>query len=153
MGAVAYTLLHSGNYNSYSPTLTGIGASGTWGIGISGNAATATNLSTNRSTWGTNGTISAVVGQLSWKNYGNGHTIFDASQSTSPDGTAVNSTNAQVAWTATYPTLMGWNGGQTYGVRVDSARVADSAINAITPVNGNNIATKDYVDTKVASAA
>ncbi len=56
-----YTLLNSGNYNSYSPTLTGIGASGTWGIGISGNAATATNLSTNRSTWNTNGTISAVV--------------------------------------------------------------------------------------------
>ena len=35
-------LLHSGNYNSYAPTLTGGGASGTWGINISGNAATAT---------------------------------------------------------------------------------------------------------------
>lgn len=35
-----YTLLHSGNYNSYSPTLTGIGASGTWGIDITGNADT-----------------------------------------------------------------------------------------------------------------
>ena len=30
------------NYNSYAPTLTGTGASGTWGINISGNAATAT---------------------------------------------------------------------------------------------------------------
>ena len=37
------TLLHAGNYNSYTPTLTGTGASGTWGINISGNAATATN--------------------------------------------------------------------------------------------------------------
>jgi hypothetical protein len=37
------TLLHSGNFNSYSPTLTGTGASGTWGIGITGNAATVTN--------------------------------------------------------------------------------------------------------------
>ena len=37
-----YTLLHSGNYTSYSPSLTGTGASGTWGINISGNAATAT---------------------------------------------------------------------------------------------------------------
>ena len=37
-----YKLIDSGNYNSYSPTLTGIGASGTWGISISGNAATAT---------------------------------------------------------------------------------------------------------------
>ena len=36
-----YRLLHSGNYNNYAPTLTGTGASGTWGINISGNAATA----------------------------------------------------------------------------------------------------------------
>lgn len=85
------------------------------------------NLNTNRTNWSTNGTISAVVGQLAWKNYGNSHTIFDASQSTSPDGTSVNNTNAQNAWVGTYPTLMGWNGSQTYGVRVDSARVADSA--------------------------
>lgn len=32
--------LHAGNYNSYSPTLTGGNASGTWGINITGNAAT-----------------------------------------------------------------------------------------------------------------
>ena len=35
-----YILLHSGNYNSYSPTLTGTGASGTWGINITGDAGT-----------------------------------------------------------------------------------------------------------------
>lgn len=116
--------LTSANYNSYAPTLTGGGASGTWGISITGSAA---NLSTTRSNWSTNGTITAVVGQLAWKNYGNGHTIFDASASTSPDGTAVNATNAAIAWSATYPTLMGWNGSSTYGVRVDSARVADAA--------------------------
>jgi uncharacterized protein YunC (DUF1805 family) len=34
--------LSSQNYNSYSPTLTGTGASGTWGITITGNAATVT---------------------------------------------------------------------------------------------------------------
>ena len=39
-------VLHSGNYNSYSPKLDGTGASGTWGISISGNAATATNANT-----------------------------------------------------------------------------------------------------------
>lgn len=33
-------VLHAGNYNSYSPSLTGSGASGTWGINITGNAAT-----------------------------------------------------------------------------------------------------------------
>ena len=41
------TAIHSGNYNSYSPTLTGTGASGTWGINISGNAATASNVAWN----------------------------------------------------------------------------------------------------------
>jgi hypothetical protein len=35
-------VLHAGNYTSYSPSLTGSGASGTWGISISGNATTAT---------------------------------------------------------------------------------------------------------------
>jgi hypothetical protein len=95
-----------------------------------GNAATATNLSTDRTNWSTNGTISAVVGQLSWKHYGNSHTIIDASNSTSPAGGAINSTNSAVAWSATYPTLMGWNGASTYGVRVDSCRLADSATSA-----------------------
>jgi hypothetical protein len=31
-------VLHTGNYNSYAPTLTGGGASGTWGISITGSA-------------------------------------------------------------------------------------------------------------------
>ena len=38
-------ILHSGNYNSYSPKLDGTGATGTWGINISGNAASASNAS------------------------------------------------------------------------------------------------------------
>ena len=42
-GAASWsTMLSDANYNSYSPTLTGGGASGTWGISISGNASTAT---------------------------------------------------------------------------------------------------------------
>lgn len=45
-------VLTSRNYNKYSPTLTGAGASGTWGIWISGNAASATKLQTARSLWG-----------------------------------------------------------------------------------------------------
>jgi hypothetical protein len=65
---------------------------------------------------------------LSWKNYSNGHVIFDASNSTSPTGSAVNNTTAATPWAATYPTLMGWNGSGTYGVRVDSARVSDSTV-------------------------
>ena len=74
--------------------------------------------------------INNVVGLLAWKNYGNNHVIFDASQGISPSGGGVSQANATNAWTASYPTLMGWNGSDTYGVRVDSARVADSSGNA-----------------------
>lgn len=39
-------VLHTNNYTSYTVTKTGGGASGTWGISITGNAATATNADT-----------------------------------------------------------------------------------------------------------
>ena len=42
VGGTNYTVLHAANYTSYSPSLTGSGASGTWGINITGSAATAT---------------------------------------------------------------------------------------------------------------
>ena len=70
---------------------------------------------------------------LIWKNFSVNHILFDASQSTTPPQTsnqqerACNSTNSEIAWTATYPTLMGWNGLSTYGVRVDACRYSDSA--------------------------
>lgn len=129
-------------YQSASGTTAQL-ASGTSGYYLKSNGAAApswaevsasvtwsqVNSKPTRADWATIGSISNVVGQLAWKNYGNTHTIFDASNGTSPDGGAVSSTNAQVAWSASYPTLMGWNGVQTYGVRVDSARVADTAGN------------------------
>ena len=40
-----YLFLDSNNFNKYTPTLTGTGASGTWGISITGNASTATTAS------------------------------------------------------------------------------------------------------------
>lgn len=92
---------------------------------------TATTLSGDSSNWATNRS-SAVANMLGWKNYGNGHVIFDASNGTAPNGAAINNTNPGTAWSGSYPTLMGWNGSTTYGVRVDSARVADS-------VNGGTV--------------
>lgn len=38
------TVLYAGNYNSYAPTLTGGGASGTWGINITGTAGSLTSM-------------------------------------------------------------------------------------------------------------
>jgi hypothetical protein len=167
------TVLDSSNYNSYAPTLTGGGASGTWGISITGNAATATNvaysgltgtvptwnqnttgnaatataLSSGQSNWLATGVLNNVVGLLAWKNYNNGHVIFDASASTSPSGSAINNTNPQNNWSPTFPTLMGWNGSGTYGVRVDSARVADSASSiAWTNVSGRPTALSAFTN-------
>jgi hypothetical protein len=94
---------------------------------VTGSAAT---LSSGQTNWSGTGVLGNVVGLLGWKNYANNHVIFDASASTSPSGGAVNNTNAAVAWSSTYPTLMGWNGSSTYGVRVDSARLADNATTA-----------------------
>ncbi len=215
-------VLHSGNYNSYSPTLTGGGASGLWNINITGSSYNTTphyngtvandpqayfnngiglkvamtgawsvwsdtvwvngytggdvpNMvamhflrngqprmalsaqsfsstsygaryevltewnytsyavkATSQGSWSGTGVIDNVVGLLAWKNYGNSHVIFDASAGTTPSGTACSQTNSTYAWSASYPTLMGWNGGQTYGVRVDSSRVSDSSSYAST---------------------
>ena len=53
-------VLTNQNYTNYSPSLTGSGASGTWGIAISGNAATASNASN------TNSISNAVGGSYTW---------------------------------------------------------------------------------------
>ena len=109
--------------------------------------------STSQSTWNSSTVIGNVVGLLAWKNYGNNHVIFDASQSVSPSGTSVNNTNSQIAWSAQYPTLMGWNGSGTYGVRVDSARLADSATlaSAYLPLAGgvNMTGSFGFADNKI----
>ena len=52
------TLLASDNFNSYAPSLTGGGASGTWGINITGNAATVASLGVHA---GTNNEANKIV--------------------------------------------------------------------------------------------
>ncbi|MCF5900146.1 phage tail-collar fiber domain-containing protein [Aeromonas veronii] len=79
-----------------------------------------------RMNWVDGGVLEAVIGQMAWRNYGDDHTIFDASKGVSPDGAEIGNKNATMPWSETFPTLMGWNGRDTYGVRVDSARIADS---------------------------
>ena len=64
--------LHSGNYTSYSPSLTGLGASGTWAINITGNAATASNggvTSVNGQTGAV--TVSAGISTINYNNDSN----------------------------------------------------------------------------------
>jgi hypothetical protein len=110
-----------------------------------GNASTSTTFSTGRTNY-KGVTDAAVIGQMMWKNYGNNHTIFDASSGTSPQGNVISNTNSINAWGATYPTLMGWNGSSTYGVRVDSARVADSTTGSAGTLthNANRVDSSSY---------
>lgn len=100
---------------------------------LAGGATVPWSIITNhpsRTNWANTGALHVVAGQLAWTYHSNGHAIFDASVGTSPEGTVIDKVNSQVAWATSYPTLMGWNGTNTYGVRVDSARLADGAITA-----------------------
>ncbi len=120
--------------------LTGGGTSGTVTLNLSQGSGSGLDADTldgiqgadylrakTRSTWNTSpAVIGNVVGELAWKNYGNGHTIFDASAGTTPSGGSCSNTDPAVAWSSSYPTLMGWNGANTYGVRVDRAKQADN---------------------------
>ena len=105
----------------------------TWNQSTTGNAATSTTFSTGRTNYKGN-TDNAVAGQLMWKQYGNNHTIFDASNGTSPDGTTVSrhtpqnpvaTSDGSNTW-GVNPNLMGWNGSNTFGVKVDWSRYSES---------------------------
>jgi len=79
------TVLDSANYNSYSPTLTGTGASGTWSIAVTGNAGTATTLATARTINGTSFNGSANITTANW---GTARTLTIGSTGKSVDGSA-----------------------------------------------------------------
>nr|DAU23791.1 MAG TPA: Endo-N-acetylneuraminidase [Caudoviricetes sp.] len=78
-------VLDSLNYNSYAPTKTGGGASGTWGISVSGNASTASTLQTARTINGTSFNGSANITTSTW---GTARTITIGSAGKSVNGSA-----------------------------------------------------------------
>ena len=78
------------NYTSYVPTLTGTGASGTWGISITGNAASATKLATARTI---NGTSFNGTANITTANWGTARSITVGDTTKSVNG------SANVAWT------------------------------------------------------
>ncbi len=97
----------------------------------------------DRTDWTTAGTFRNVVGQIAWRNFGAAGTIFDASNSQNPIGGAISNTNPTNGWVATYPTLMAFDGSNTYGVRVDTSRNAEN-LNGQAPsfyaaLNGTNV--------------
>jgi len=102
---------------------------GTWAtVSTSSSFSSLTSLPTYQNWNSTVGASTFTGGNLGWRNYGNNYVIFDASNALGPDNsTAVSRQDATNVWASGYPTLMGYNGSnnQTYGVRVDSARLSD----------------------------
>ena len=111
-------LLHSGNYNSWAPTLTGTGASGTWGISITGSANYATSAgSATSATSATSASSATLATKASTLSQGGGNgtamTFNWAGQGGQPswlwgsnDGSThyiYNPSNFSVAYAATAP--------------------------------------------------
>lgn len=134
-------VLHAGNYNSYSPTLTGTGASGSWGISITGNAAniTGTYAGTISSSQVTTGLGFTPLQQGGGAGQGSNKVYIGWSSSSlylQVDSTNFAATwpigisgNAATATNATYATTAGNGGvtsvnGQTGAVTVSSTATA-----------------------------
>lgn len=106
------TILDSSNYTDYAPTKTGSGASGTWGINISGNASTATKLATAR----TISITGSVIGSASFDGSGNitiatttGHSHSYVADSGDGKNTTFAYSKAGLNY-GDYSWLAGWNG-------------------------------------------
>jgi hypothetical protein len=90
--------------------------------------------------------------QMPWKYYGNGHTVTDNSNG----ALGASNVNPDYPWAAAVcPTLMGWNGANTYGVRVDSARYADNLGGQPSSyfTNGANLQAGTVTNAKLAAMA
>ena len=112
------TILHAGNYTSYAPTLTGGGASGTWGISISGNAATAT-TATNSSQLGSIDSSRFVFGdgangRSTDKSYGNANTSDSSNSSGFYFGAAVTGMPGTDWWNWLTVAGNSWSGADGY---------------------------------------
>ena len=132
-GPSGNVILHAGNYNSYAPTLTGGGASGTWGISISGNAATATTASNVN-----NGTLTMNVSGVGLS----GSQTFTANQVGAATFTVTsNATNANTASTIVSRDASGnFSAGTITATLSGNASTATSATSATSATTATNVA-------------
>lgn len=135
--SLAYANSQYGNLESWA---TGAAANVTL-TGPAGNQVTLPNLAAMNSGPGSSPDfdLRSPAQLLRWQNYGTGHTIFDASKGKSPANVDINNANPSIPWASTFPTLMGWNGETTYGVRVDSARSSDVLNNSLVSASGQDL--------------
>lgn len=144
------TVLHNGNYNSYAPTLTGGGASGTWGINITGNAATAygLNVQSAGSAPGANNVLRAD---------GSGYTFHSYINSSSPNSESASGSIAQIVTTngsdgyyrkatiAALTSAVQSNAGGTWGINISgNAATATSATSATSASNATTTSQRTF---------
>jgi len=109
-------VLHAGNYTNYSPSLTGSGASGTWGISISGSAQTVLSGMPNNT-----------------DNYMNFRVMRNANSSASNDGMYIGYANTNSGLTRIF------GGGSTSGgISVNGPGVNDVTVAGNVVLNAGN---------------
>jgi hypothetical protein len=113
-----------------APSLSGVGATGTWGINVTGNAATATTLQTARAINGTNFNGSADITTANW---GTARTITIGSTGKSVNG------SENVAWT------LAEIGAQVAGnyVTTDTTQTISGAKTFTAAITHNTTSTRD----------
>lgn len=126
-------VLHAGNYSAYTPTKTGAGASGTWGIGITGNAGT---VNGQNFSWANNDDNPQYIwnasvngnAQLTDRRYMWTHGMVNHADVTHPFKAGFTTAAIQNPGGSWGKMCMVYDSnGQTYGMRVDYADYADSA--------------------------
>jgi Chaperone of endosialidase len=165
-----YTVLHSNNYNSYSPTLIGGGASGNWGINVTGtsNNITAYTINQNLGTGNTptfyqsrfssrisvgdgNGTPYLNTGSPGvWLSYNGGSDIFMGAQSSTIWGvylgawqfTVNSSGNISATGTISASNFSGSHSGTSSGTNTgDQTNISGTAYNITQYTINQNLGT------------
>jgi len=135
------TVLHAGNYTSYSPSLTGSGASGTWGINVTGTAGSETfsTVTSRGSSTGTQISVSTSVGGYMYRGTKAGGGYGD---STAVFGAVLDNSNGAASYL--FDGYKGGSGGtRTFYVRADGAGYFADSINIAgnTALHAGNVGT------------
>jgi hypothetical protein len=140
------TVLTNANYNSYAPTLTGTGASGTWGISVTGNAATVGGLTPSASAAVANRVVAADGNGYIFNNY------FNSTDNSVSSGVSAVMVKAGDNYyrSGTAASIATFISGQTMNIS-GSATSATTATSAITPTFAGDATSRADITTRVDS--
>ena len=135
-------VLDSSNYNSYAPTLTGTGASGSWGISITGSAASATTATNSTNIGTTLDTSTNATMYLLWVTSNAGGNLpakVSTALTWNPNTATLTATNMTVSGTltATVATATNATNSTNIGITDDTATNATMYPVWVTANSGN----------------